>query len=141
MNKIYKTTIAAFLVTGILQFSTQASAQKADTTLIKNIIAEANNNSQLTKMGHELLDNIGPRLVGTPQMKQAADWAVNTFKSWGINSYTQNWGTWRGWERGITHVDMLSPRVRSLEAMQLAWSGNTNWHGVAIQRAKQLMQK
>ncbi len=125
MNKIYKTTIAAFLVTGILQFSTQASAQKADTTLIKNIIAEANNNSQLTKMGHELLDNIGPRLVGTPQMKQAADWAVNTFKSWGINSYTQNWGTWRGWERGITHVDMLSPRVRSLEAMQLAWSGNT----------------
>ncbi|HRD57494.1 MAG TPA: M20/M25/M40 family metallo-hydrolase [Ferruginibacter sp.] len=125
MNKIYKTTIAAFLVTGILQFSTVASAQKADTTLIKNIIAEANNNSQLTKMGHELLDNIGPRLVGTPQMKQAADWAVNTFKSWGINSYTQNWGTWRGWERGITHVDMLSPRVRSLEAMQLAWSGNT----------------
>ena len=125
MNKIYKTTIAAFLVTGILQFSTQASAQKADTTLIKNIIAEANINSQLTKMGHELLDNIGPRLVGTPHMKQAADWAVNTFKSWGINSYTQNWGTWRGWERGITHVDMLSPRVRSLEAMQLAWSGNT----------------
>jgi hypothetical protein len=31
-----------------------------------------NDNSQLKKMAHELLDKIGPRLVGTPNMQQAA---------------------------------------------------------------------
>ncbi len=109
-----------------------ATAQRADTVLINKMIAEANNNSQLQKMGHELLDNIGPRLVGTPQMKKAGDWAVNTFKSWGVNANIENYGTWRGWDRGITHVDLISPRVRTLEATQLAWSGNTGGKTVTV---------
>ncbi|NNK21473.1 MAG: peptidase M28, partial [Flavobacteriaceae bacterium] len=37
---------------------------------------EANENSQLPQLAHELMDVIGPRLVGTPQMKNAHDWAV-----------------------------------------------------------------
>jgi hypothetical protein len=32
------------------------------------------------------------------------------------------YGTWRSWRRGITHLDLVRPRVRSLEAMMLAWS-------------------
>ncbi|MBX3242568.1 MAG: M20/M25/M40 family metallo-hydrolase [Chitinophagaceae bacterium] len=100
-------------------------AQKPDTVLIKNIVAEANNNSQLEPLAHELLDIIGPRLVGTPQMNKAADWVIAKFNSWNIPARTENWGTWRGWERGITHVDLIHPRVRTLEATQLAWSGST----------------
>ena len=38
---------------------------------VKEIIDEARNNSQLEVLAHELLDVIGPRLTGTPQMKQA----------------------------------------------------------------------
>ena len=100
-------------------------AQVPDTTLVKNIVAEATNNSQLEKLAHELMDGIGPRLVGTPQMKQANDWAVAKYKSWGINAKNEQWGEWRGWERGTTHIDMISPRVKSLEGMQLAWSPST----------------
>ena len=66
-------------------------------------------------------DSIGPRLVGSPQMEEARDWALAKYKSWNIHAEAQNWGVWRGWERGISHIDMVSPRVRSLEATQLAW--------------------
>ena len=47
---------------------------------------------------------------------------VNTYKSWGIPAENQQYGTWRGWQRGITHIDLIEPRVRSLNGMQLAWS-------------------
>lgn len=90
--------------------------------VVDAIIKEATENSHLEKLGHELLDVIGPRLVGTPEMKNAHDWAVNTYKSWGISAENQQYGTWRGWQRGITHIDLIEPRVRSLNGMQLAWS-------------------
>lgn len=99
-------------------------AQETD-QVIENIIKEANENSQLENLGHELMDVIGPRLVGTPEMKQAHDWAVNTYEDWGISAENEQWGEWRGWERGITHIDLIEPRVRSLSGMQLAWSPGT----------------
>ncbi|MXV17096.1 M20/M25/M40 family metallo-hydrolase [Hufsiella ginkgonis] len=93
---------------------------------VQMIMKEATDNSQLEKLAHELFDVIGPRLVGTPQMKQANDWAVAKYTSWGIEARNEQWGEWRGWERGISHIDLISPRVRSLEGMQLAWSPGTN---------------
>ncbi len=118
-GKLFATTLLSFA------FLQTVWAQKPDTILIQKMVTEANNNSQLEPLAHELLDVIGPRLVGTPQMKTAADWAIDKFGTWGIAARTENWGTWRGWERGITHVDLVHPRVRTLEATQLAWSGNT----------------
>jgi len=76
------------------------------------------------------MDVIGPRLVGTPQMQNAHDWAVETFEEWGISARNEQFGEWRGWERGITHVDLISPRTVTLEAMQLAWSPSTPEEGV-----------
>ena len=98
--------------------------------VVENIIKEANENSQLQALAHELMDVVGPRLVGTPQMKQANDWAVAKYKGWGIEARNEQWGEWRGWERGITHVDMIYPRVQSLEARQLAWSPSTSKKGI-----------
>src|SRR5687768_1145497 len=97
-------------------------AQNRDSVLIQSIVKEANENSHLEKMAHELLDVIGPRLVGTSKMQKANDWAVNTYKTYGIEARNEKWGEWRGWERGISHIDMIHPRVKSLEGMQLAWS-------------------
>lgn len=107
-------------------------AQEQD-AVIENMVKEANTNSQLKSMAHELLDVIGPRLVGTPEMDQAGDWAVKKFESWGIPAEKENYGEWKGWQRGITHVDMLQPRVKSLEATQLAWSPSSGKKGVTAQ--------
>ena len=101
-----------------------------------SIIAEINNNSQLEHLAHELFDLVGPRLVGTPQMKNAHDWAVKKYSDWGIKSYNHEWGVWRGWERGITHIDMLEPRVRTLAGRQLAWNPSTSKKGITAEVTK-----
>lgn len=113
--------IAKLLTLGFILTANQISAQ----SIVEKIVQEETNNSQLQAMAHELLDKIGPRLVGTPQMQQANDWAVQKYTSWGIQARNEQWGEWKGWERGITHIDMLSPRVKSLEGTQLAWSPST----------------
>lgn len=94
-------------------------------SVVDKIVQEENNHSQLQTLAHELFDKIGPRLVGTPQMQKANDWAVEKYASWGIDARNEKWGEWKGWERGITHIDMLSPRVKSLEGTQLSWSPST----------------
>jgi hypothetical protein len=106
-----------------------SQAQDAE-TIIEKIEKEATENSQLKKLGHELMDVIGPRLVGTPQMNQAHEWAVSTFNEWGIEASNQQWGTWRGWERGVCHIDLMAPRVVSLHGRQLAWSPSTPEGGI-----------
>ncbi|WP_346236800.1 M20/M25/M40 family metallo-hydrolase [Niabella insulamsoli] len=93
---------------------------------VQAIISEGTHNSQLELLGHELLDGIGPRLVGTPEMKQAGDWAIEKYKTWGIAAHSEKWGEWRGWQRGPAHFELVSPRLKSLEGMQLAWSPGTN---------------
>ena len=100
---------------------------------VDSIIKEATENSQLEHLAHELLDVIGPRLVGTPQMKTAHDWAIKKYESWGIPSRLHQWGEWRGWERISTQVDMIHPRNRSLTGMQLAWSPSTKKNGVTAE--------
>ena len=87
-------------------------------SVVEKIVQEETNNSQLKVLAHELFDGIGPRLVGTPQMKKAHDWAVQKYTNWGITARNEQWGEWKGWERGITHIDMLTPRVKSLEGTQ-----------------------
>jgi carboxypeptidase Q len=95
---------------------------QAQNAVVDQIVKEGNENSQLQKLAHELIDGVGPRLVGTPQMLKANEWAVAKYKSWGVTARNEKWGEWRGWERGISHLDMVYPRVKSLEGTQLAWS-------------------
>ena len=122
----YTGSISKLLMVFLI-FSTNISSAQ---TVVEKIVQEENNNSQLKTLAHELFDKIGPRLVGTPQMKKANDWAVDKYTGWGINARNEQWGEWKGWERGITHIDMLSPRVKSLEGTQLSWSPSTKGKAV-----------
>ena len=101
------------------------SLQAQQDPTVSAIIKEANENSQLKRMSHELMDGVGPRLVGSSKMVQASDWAISQYQQYGITARRENYGTWRGWDRGITHVDMVSPWTKSLEATQLAFSPAT----------------
>ena len=120
MKKTSTLFLPVCLLAGSLAFG-----QVNDSAIVKGIVKEATENSQLKTLAHELMDGTGPRLVGTPQMKQANDWAVAKYNSWGITARNEKWGEWRGWERGVSHIDMVYPRVRSLEGTQLAWSPST----------------
>ncbi|HET8754153.1 MAG TPA: M20/M25/M40 family metallo-hydrolase [Salinimicrobium sp.] len=126
MKNLIKNLLFGFFLIGNIAFA-------QDEAVINKIVDEARENSKLEQLAHELLDVVGPRLVGTPEMKNAHDWAVEKFESWGIPAENQQWGEWRGWERGITHIDMVSPRTRTLTGRMLAWSPGTGKKGITAE--------
>lgn len=103
-----------------------AAAQMAGgEDVLAAIDREATENSQVRALAQVLLDSIGPRLTGTPAMAAAGEWAVARYREWGIEARNERYGTWEGWRRGITHVDLLEPRVRTLNGTMLAWSAGS----------------
>lgn len=122
--------LLTFFTLTLLLVSTLATAQE---TVVEKIIDEATQNSQLEQIAHELMDGIGPRLVGTPEMQKAHEWAVQKYQNWGISARNEKWGEWRGWQRGITHIDLIHPRVKTLEGTQLAWNPSTGPKGVTAE--------
>lgn len=104
-----------------------AGAQQlaTDDPVLQRIWQEGMNNSRFESLSQVLLDEIGPRLTASPGMEAAQAWAVQTLSGWGIEARLEQYGTWEGWERGVSHVDLISPRVRSLEGRILAWSPGT----------------
>ncbi|MGX9985102.1 M20/M25/M40 family metallo-hydrolase [Soonwooa purpurea] len=120
-----KTSFAALLLSSQIVFAQQHVSEEKLDPIVQSIVNEVNNNSQLEQLAFELLDVIGPRLVGSPAMEQANNWSVDKFRSWGIEAKNQQFGEWASWQRGITQVEMTYPRIKSLEAMQLAWSPST----------------
>jgi hypothetical protein len=132
-----KTTIRRVAVTALLGLAAAATADQADAQqlatddpVLSAIWDEAMNRSQLEPMGQALLDSIGPRLTASPQMERAQAWAVAKLESWDIEARLERYGTWEGWDRGPSHIDLVSPRVRSLEGRILAWSPGTGGRSV-----------
>ena len=82
--------------------------------------------SQAFDLAQALLDSIGPGLMGSPAYSRSADWLISNYERWGIEAERQEYGTWIGWERGFTHIDMVEPRRRTLEGTLLAWSPGTD---------------
>jgi len=118
--------LAALLVGGPL-VPRDATAQQLATNdpVLQSIWDEAMGDSHLEELAQELLDSIGPRLTASPGMEGAQAWAVGKLRGWGIQARLEEYGTWEGWDRGPSHVDLVSPRVRSLEGRILAWSPGT----------------
>ena len=99
--------------------------------VIAKMWEEGMQRSQAMTLAQELTDVVGPRLTGSPAATTASDWAMGKYKSWGVTTRRETYGTWNSWKRGVSHLDLITPRVRSLEAIQLAWSPATS--GKAIE--------
>ncbi len=93
--------------------------------VIRQMWAEGMDRSQTWRLMQVLTDSIGPRLTGSPGMKSANDWLVAIYRQWGVTARNEQYGTWRQWRRGTSHIDLMAPRVRSLEGTMLAWSPGT----------------
>jgi len=119
-------SIATAVVLIVAIAPTSAQTFPTDDPILRAIWTEGMENTQAYDLAQVLSDSIGPRLYGSPQAEGANHWAVSKFQSWGIEARNEEYGTWRGWRRGVTHVDMIAPWVRTLEAMMLSWSPGTN---------------
>jgi hypothetical protein len=107
------------------QFGPPPSGFTVENPVLRRLWALGMDSSQAERLAQVLLDSLGPRLTASPGMEAAQDWLVQTYQSWGVSARKESYGTWRGWRRGATHLDLVAPRARSLEAMMLAWSPGT----------------
>ena len=104
-----------------------------DDPVIKRIWAIGVDSSQVEHLSSVLFDSIGPRLTGSPDLKRGNDWLVKTYASWGIDAKNEQYGTWRGWRRGYSHIDLVEPRIRSLEGTMLGYSPGTGKRDLTAQ--------
>ncbi len=126
MNKNYlKSSFLLSLSVMGMAVSAQNNFQQNKQSIYNEIINEVENNNQLEQLAFELLDEIGPRLVGSPEMQQAHNWVVDTYKKWNIAAENVAYGEWKSWQRGTTQIEMTHPRIKSIDGMQLAWNANT----------------
>ncbi|MDQ6737237.1 MAG: M20/M25/M40 family metallo-hydrolase [Gemmatimonadota bacterium] len=102
-----------------------AQSLPTDDSTIKRIWSLGMDSSHVYQLSQALFDSVGPRLQGTAELRGANDWLVKTYKSWGIPARNEQYGTWRGWRRGYSHIDLIEPRVRSLEGMMVGYSPGT----------------
>ena len=115
------------LALGLAALARPAAAQEFTTTdpVLQRIWTLGMDSSRAEEYMQVLLDSVGPRLTGSPGHKAGNDWLVRTYGELGIEARNEKYGTWKGWRRGVSHIDLMAPRVRSLEGQMLAWSPGT----------------
>ena len=91
------------------------------------ILSEIHDHSQAMDNLEYLSDEIGPRLTGSPQLKQANDWTAAKFREYGLtNVKLEPWTIAHSWTRGTAHARILSPAVHPLTIASAGWSPGTN---------------
>jgi carboxypeptidase Q len=119
--------------------SLPAFAQTGNADLLARIRKEAMDNSQIMKTMHMLTDVYGPRLTGSPNHKNAAEWAIKQMTAWGLeNGHLESWNFGHpGWlnERLTAHI--LAPVKDPLVCEVLAWTPSTK--GTVTANAVQLV--
>src|SRR5688572_32099129 len=94
--------------------------------VLARIRAEGLQRSRALTLYRTLTDEIGARLTGSPAHMQAARWAVERFKEWGLsNPHLEPFEFGRGWQLEHVSVAMTDPRYVPLTAYAEAWSPST----------------
>jgi carboxypeptidase Q len=119
------TFIAAAFAALVIARPVSAQTFPTRDPVLERIWAIGMDSSHVEELASTLLDSLGPRLTGSPNVKRAQDWLVKTYASWGIEAKNERYGTWRSWRRGHSHVDLISPRVRTLDATMVGFSPGT----------------
>ena len=126
-SRLLVLSLAAALVAWLSPDGLKAQDFPTDDPIIRAIWAQGmEEGSQVEPLAQALMDSIGPRLSGSPGQRAAIDWAVSMYESWDVSVQAEEYGTWRGWDRGHTHIDLVAPRKRTLNGTMLAWSPGTD---------------
>src|SRR5215467_1266082 len=105
-----------------------AQQEKVDLGVVSRIRYEGFRNSKIKELAGGLMDAIGPRLTGSPNMKKANEWTRDQLTSFGlVNAHLESWGTFgRGWAQQYVSVRMVNPDIAPLIAYAKAWTPGTN---------------
>jgi carboxypeptidase Q len=103
-----------------------ASGQAIDRQMVDRIRAEGLERSNVVELFRTLTTVIGPRLTASPQHREAAGWARDTFDAWGLaNAHLETFEFGRGWTlEGLT-LELIEPRYFPLIGYPEAWTPST----------------
>jgi len=125
---------AKVMFAAAILFSTLAASlpfyaqEKVDLEIISKIRYEGFHNSKIMEIASGLMDGIGPRLTGSPNVKRANEWTRDQLTAFGLsNAHLESWGPFgRGWSNEYVNVRMTSPDTAPLIAYAKAWTPGTN---------------
>ncbi len=124
MKTFVRLLCLALLSSAVLSWS----QEKVDLEAMSRIRYEGFHNSKVMDYATGLMDSIGERLTGSPNMKRANEWTRDQLTAMGLsNAHLEAWGPFgRGWANQYINVRMTSPDIVPLIAYAKAWTPGTN---------------
>lgn len=106
----------------------QPATEKLDLDMYQRIRDEGLNHSHVMEFASALMDGIGPRLTGSPNLKKANEWTRDTLTKIGLeNAHLEDWGEFgMGWQQLNTWARMVTPDTAVLIAQATPWSPSTS---------------
>lgn len=116
--------IVAIFATALPAFA----AERLDYEMIGRIRNEGFRNSKVMDTVRHLTDVNGPRLTGSPQLRNANEWTRAKLEEWGLkNARLEEWSPFgRSWTYEHASVRMTSPTTAQFYAIPKAWTPSTN---------------
>jgi carboxypeptidase Q len=116
---------AAFTVAAILTPAARPS-DAIDLGVLSRLREEATARSQVMDTASYLTDVYGPRLTGSPTIRQAAEWTMNRMREWGLTAvHLESFPFGRGWQNHRFVAQMVAPHASPLIGFPKAWTPGT----------------
>ena len=105
----------------------QPATETLDLAMYQKIRDEGFGHSHVMEFASALMDGIGPRLTGSPNLKKANEWTRDTLTKIGLeNAHLEDWGEFGlGWQQLNTWARMTSPDTAILIVQATPWSPST----------------
>jgi carboxypeptidase Q len=106
----------------------QPAKENLDYTMYQRIRDEGVIHSHVMDFASALMDGIGPRLTGSPNLRRANEWTRDRLAAMGCSkAQLEDWGEFgMGWQQLNTWVRMTSPDTAVFIAQAAPWSPSTN---------------
>ena len=105
----------------------QPATESLDLNMYQRIRDEGLNHSHVMEFATALMDGIGPRLTGSPNLQKANEWTRDTLTRIGlVNAHLEDWGEFgMGWQQLNTWARTVAPDTAVLIVQATPWSPST----------------
>ena len=106
----------------------QPAKENLDYNMYQQIRIEGLIHSHVMEYASALMDGIGPRLTGSPNLKHANEWTRDQLAAMGCsNAHLEDWGEFgMGWQQLNTWTRMASPDTAVFITQAAPWSPSSN---------------
>ena len=119
--------VALVVVIGSVAAVGQSANDEPDLAMYARIRDEGLSRSRIMDFAFELMDRIGARLSGSPNLDRAVSWAIERLTKAGLENVRRDrWGEFgMQWSQRNTWVTLVEPDLANLEATAAPWSPST----------------